>query len=47
MEAARSECEGDGASDVEALFASQEEAKPPNILAAGTRLKKVEAARSK
>ncbi|OWT51672.1 hypothetical protein CN327_06200 [Bacillus cereus] len=47
MEAARSECEGDGASDVEAFFASQEEAKPPNILAAGTRLKKVEAARSK
>ncbi|PEL88569.1 hypothetical protein C6360_14400 [Bacillus wiedmannii] len=44
MEAARSECEGDGASDVEALFASQEEAKPPNILAAGTRLKKVEVA---
>ncbi|MGE1051185.1 hypothetical protein ACQGS7_07095 [Bacillus sp. GFa4/2] len=33
MEAARSECEGDGASDVEAFFASQEEAKPPNILA--------------
>ncbi|AFQ18138.1 hypothetical protein BTG_23630 [Bacillus thuringiensis HD-771] len=26
---------GDGASDVEALFASQEEAKPPNNLAAG------------
>ncbi|HFU6610162.1 MULTISPECIES: hypothetical protein [Bacillus cereus group] len=47
MEAACSECEGDGASDVEALFASQEEAKPPNILAAGTGLyKKVEAARS-
>ncbi|MED3397544.1 hypothetical protein [Bacillus wiedmannii] len=46
MEAACSECEGDGASDVEALFASQEEAKPPNILAAGTRLKKVEASRS-
>ncbi|TKH26871.1 hypothetical protein FC697_02075 [Bacillus wiedmannii] len=44
MEAARSECEGDGASDVEALFASQEEVKPPNILAAGTRLKKVEVA---
>ncbi|MFL0492228.1 hypothetical protein ACH0CQ_21985 [Bacillus sp. 179-I 2A5 NHS] len=40
MEAARSECEGDGASDVEALFASQEEAKPPNILAAGTGLDK-------
>ncbi|QWG53430.1 hypothetical protein EXW28_06035 [Bacillus mycoides] len=31
-EAARSECEGDGAPDVEALFASQEGAKPPNIL---------------
>ncbi|AOY18284.1 hypothetical protein BGI23_24315 [Bacillus sp. ABP14] len=46
MEAACSECEGDGASDVEALFASQEEAKPLNILAAGTGLKKVEAARS-
>ncbi|OOQ92484.1 hypothetical protein BW898_23680 [Bacillus cereus] len=26
---------GDGASDVEALFASQEDAKPPTILAAG------------
>ncbi|MED2184529.1 hypothetical protein [Bacillus wiedmannii] len=39
-----SEREGDGASDVEALFASQEEAKPPNILAAGTGLKKVEVA---
>ncbi|EEL79656.1 hypothetical protein bcere0028_46800 [Bacillus cereus AH1271] len=38
MEASRSECEGDGASDVEAFFTSQEEAKPPNILAAGTRL---------
>ncbi|OTW80233.1 hypothetical protein BK702_27305 [Bacillus thuringiensis serovar cameroun] len=35
-EAARSEWEGDGASDVEALFASQEDAKPPTILAAGT-----------
>ncbi|PGR66178.1 hypothetical protein COC49_12840 [Bacillus cereus] len=34
-EVARSECEGDGAPDVEALFASQEGAKPPNILAAG------------
>ncbi|MDH4423091.1 hypothetical protein QEZ44_16945 [Bacillus cereus] len=34
-EAARSKCEGDGASDIEALFASAEEAKPPNILAAG------------
>ncbi|MDR4304014.1 hypothetical protein FOS05_23580 [Bacillus mycoides] len=32
-EAARSECEEDGAPDVEALFASQEGAKPPNILA--------------
>ncbi|MEN1937159.1 hypothetical protein AAIE21_16655 [Paenibacillus sp. 102] len=28
--------EGDGASDVEALFASQEDAKPPTILAAET-----------
>ncbi|MGE7634248.1 hypothetical protein ACQKMZ_18580 [Bacillus paramycoides] len=36
VEAARPECEGDGASDVEAFFASQEEAKPPNILAAET-----------
>ncbi|OTX84777.1 hypothetical protein BK726_18985 [Bacillus thuringiensis serovar londrina] len=34
-EAARLECEGDGAPDAEALFASQEGAKPPNILAAG------------
>ncbi|PGR66201.1 hypothetical protein COC49_12835 [Bacillus cereus] len=34
-EAARLECEGDRAPDVEALFASQEGAKPPNILAAG------------
>ncbi|PFQ41773.1 hypothetical protein COK05_26095 [Bacillus cereus] len=33
-EAARLECEEDGASDVEALFASQEDAKPPTILAA-------------
>ncbi|HFK1453722.1 hypothetical protein ABRZ22_24965 [Bacillus pacificus] len=40
MEAARLECEGDGASDVEAFFASQEEVKPPSILAAGTGLKK-------
>ncbi|WP_255291935.1 hypothetical protein [Bacillus pseudomycoides] len=32
---ARLECEGDGASDIEALFASAEEAKPPNILATG------------
>ncbi|MEC2390492.1 hypothetical protein P9X05_03640 [Bacillus toyonensis] len=31
---ARLECEGDGAPDIEALFASQEGAKPPNILAA-------------
>ncbi|HFK1663001.1 TPA: hypothetical protein ACGXNU_004199, partial [Bacillus cereus] len=38
VEAARSECEGDGAPDVEALFASQEGAKPPNILAAGAGL---------
>ena len=29
---AHSECEVDGASDLEALFASREEAKPPNIL---------------
>ncbi|MGW8941845.1 hypothetical protein, partial [Bacillus wiedmannii] len=34
-QAARSDCEGDGASDVKALFALQEEAKPPNNLAAG------------
>ena len=40
-EAARSECEGDGAPDVEARFASQEGAKPPNILAAGARLHKI------
>ncbi|WP_042981101.1 hypothetical protein [Bacillus clarus] len=33
-EAARLECERDGASDVEAFFASKEEAKPPSILAA-------------
>ncbi|WP_280141398.1 MULTISPECIES: hypothetical protein [unclassified Bacillus (in: firmicutes)] len=32
---ARSEYEGDGASDKEVLFTSTEEAKPPNILAAG------------
>ncbi|KMN43050.1 MULTISPECIES: hypothetical protein [Bacillus] len=32
-EAARLECEGDGASGVEALFASKEEVKPPSILA--------------
>ncbi len=36
VEAARPEWEEDGASDVEALFASQEDAKPPTILAAGT-----------
>ncbi|PGS30249.1 hypothetical protein COC55_03070 [Bacillus cereus] len=30
---ARSECKVDGASDLEALFASWEEAQPPNILA--------------
>ncbi|PEB50400.1 hypothetical protein CON65_03380 [Bacillus pseudomycoides] len=34
-EAARSEWEGDGASDKEVLFTSAEEAKPPTILAAG------------
>ncbi|OOR34533.1 hypothetical protein BW894_12475 [Bacillus mycoides] len=46
-EAARSECEGDGAFDVEALFASQKKAKPPNILAAGAGYQlKAEAARS-
>jgi hypothetical protein len=33
-EAARLEWEEDGTSDVEALFASQEDAKPPTILAA-------------
>ncbi|WP_257129081.1 hypothetical protein [Bacillus pseudomycoides] len=32
---ARLECEGDGTPDIEALFASAEEAKPPNILATG------------
>ncbi|EMI9088610.1 MULTISPECIES: hypothetical protein [Bacillus] len=36
-QAARSDCEGDGASDVKALFALQEEVKPPNNLAAGAR----------
>ncbi|HFK1549030.1 TPA: hypothetical protein ACGXMZ_004940 [Bacillus albus] len=36
-EAARSEQEVIGAPDIEALFASAEEAKPPNILAAGAR----------
>ncbi|GLV63447.1 hypothetical protein Bmyc01_21170 [Bacillus mycoides] len=45
-EAARSDCEGDGASDVEALFASQEEAEPPNNLAAEARQRKAQAARS-
>ncbi|KXY37810.1 hypothetical protein AT269_06350 [Bacillus cereus] len=40
MQAARSEGEGDGASDEEALFASQEEVKPPTLLAAGTGLSK-------
>jgi len=37
VQAARSEWEGDGASDIEVPFASQEEAKPPTILAAGAR----------
>ncbi|OOR31312.1 hypothetical protein [Bacillus cereus] len=41
VQAARSECEGDGASDVEALFASQEEVKPPEL-----DLKKAQAAYS-
>ncbi|MFF2827383.1 hypothetical protein [Bacillus cereus] len=36
-QAARLDCEGDGASDVKALLALQEEAKPPNNLAAGAR----------
>ncbi|PEG16999.1 hypothetical protein COI51_05760 [Bacillus toyonensis] len=40
-EAARLECEGDGAPDVEALFASQEGAKPPNILAAEARFHQI------
>ncbi|HDR6311157.1 TPA: hypothetical protein QCU60_003074 [Bacillus cereus] len=35
-EAARSEQEGIGTLELEALFALQEEAKPPNNLAAGT-----------
>ncbi|CAI8922991.1 hypothetical protein CN565_12470 [Bacillus pseudomycoides] len=39
-EAARLECEGDGAPDVEAFFALQEGAKPPIILAAGAGLYK-------
>ncbi|WP_237982062.1 hypothetical protein [Bacillus thuringiensis] len=34
-QAARSDCEEDGASDVKALFVLQEEAQPPNNLAAG------------
>ncbi|EAL14696.1 hypothetical protein protein [Bacillus cereus G9241] len=38
MQVACSEQEGVGSPDEEALFASQEEAKPPNILAAGTGL---------
>ncbi|OOQ95802.1 hypothetical protein BW898_08590 [Bacillus cereus] len=37
---ARSECEVDGASDLEAFFASWEEAKPPNTLATVARLNK-------
>ncbi|PEF76622.1 hypothetical protein COL87_10605 [Bacillus pseudomycoides] len=37
---ARSEYEGDGAPDVEALFASLEGAKPPSILATGAGLLK-------
>ncbi len=36
-EAARSEWEGDGVSDIEVLFTSAEEAKPPTILATGAR----------
>lgn len=36
-QAARLDCEGDEASDVKALLALQEEAKPPNNLAAGAR----------
>ncbi|PFS31970.1 hypothetical protein COK48_24185 [Bacillus thuringiensis] len=34
-EVALSECEGDGTFSCEALFASQEKAKTPNILATG------------
>ncbi|HDR7279824.1 TPA: hypothetical protein QCW92_002193 [Bacillus paranthracis] len=41
-----SEQEGVGSPDEEALFASQEGVKRPTVLAAGTGLKKVEAARS-
>lgn len=44
-QAAHSDCEGDGASDVKALLALQEEAKPPNNLAAGARQRKAQAAR--
>ncbi|ASI86450.1 MAG TPA: hypothetical protein DEU22_10650 [Bacillus sp. (in: Bacteria)] len=36
-ESARPECEGDGASDIEAFFASKEEAKPSIILADAAR----------
>ncbi|UYX51735.1 hypothetical protein M3Y14_24910 [Bacillus thuringiensis] len=46
-QAARSEQEGIGTPELEALFASQEEAKPPNNLAAGAgQLRKAQAARS-
>ncbi|KXO03254.1 MULTISPECIES: hypothetical protein [Bacillus] len=48
MQVARSEQEGVGSPDEEALFASQEGVKRPTVLATGTGLyKKVEAARSK
>ncbi|RXJ16219.1 hypothetical protein ETJ91_20155 [Bacillus albus] len=40
MEAARSESQGIGALDLEALFASSERVKCPEILAAGTGLSK-------
>ncbi|PNU17855.1 hypothetical protein C2L96_03335 [Bacillus cereus] len=40
MEAARPEQEGIGAPDKEAICASQEKAKPPNILTAGARFNK-------
>ncbi|PFJ17451.1 hypothetical protein COD67_18585 [Bacillus cereus] len=36
-EEARPKCEGDGASNEEAVFASQEEVKPPSMQAAGAR----------
>ncbi len=36
-ESARPECEGDGASDIESVSCSKEEAKPPIILAAAAR----------